>query len=209
MKETYPLKWPQGQPRTAIRDREDRRAWKKPLRASLVALDVELKRFGALMESIQVTMQEPNDVRSAPDPSVAVWFSRSKKDDFAWQNALGITNPAPSLDEIGEAFKRLAAKHHPDKIAQNSGGDLEIYHALDRHRKNAVAYVKRLSGLSSEFAIGCDKFSETRWNVTAIAHAISHFRGLERDGTSHILEQAMEGFRPALQEAKDVIAASA
>lgn len=208
MKETYPLQWPQGQPRTSIRDREERKAWKKTLRQSLDMLEAELKRFNVLMSSVHLTMQDPNDVRSAPDPSVAVWFSRQREDDYSWQHALGITNPAPTVEEISHAFKRLAEKHHPDKIHQGSGGDMEIYHALDQHRRNAIAFVNRMSGRASDFAIACDKFTETRWNVIAVAHAIQHFRGLERDGTSHILEQAMEGFRPALTEGSRVAAAS-
>jgi hypothetical protein len=145
-----------------------------------------------------VTRQDPHDVRSAPDPSVTVWFSRSKADDFSWQSALGISNPAPSMDEINTAFRKLATKHHPDNIARGSGGDLEIFHALSKHKDKAVAFVNRTSGLANEFVIACDKFEEARWNLAAIAHTIRSFRQMERDGTSRILEQAMEGFKPAL-----------
>src|SRR5208282_6080245 len=108
-------------------------------------------------------------------------FSRKREDDFAWQGALGITNPAPSLDEIDDAFKRLAMKHHPDR-----GGDIETFHALTKHKKAAVAYVTRLSGASHDFVIACDKFKEARWNITAICHTVHSLRQMERDGTSRL-----------------------
>jgi hypothetical protein len=198
MKEAYPLVWPDGQPRTQIRDREERKAWKGTEKKAIEALNTELKRFKVLMSSAVVTRQDPHDIRSAPDPSVSVWFSRSKEDDFSWQSALGISNPAPSLDEINSAFRTLSAKHHPDSISRGSGGDLEIFHALSKHKDKAVAFAKRITGRQNEFVIACDKFAEVRWNIAAIAHTIRSFRQMERDGTSRILEQAMEGFKPAL-----------
>ena len=204
MRETYPLQWPSGQPRTPIREREFRKAWKKTERQAIEQLETELKRFKVLMSSVVLTRKDPTDILSAPDPSICVWFSRSKDDDYAWQAALEIANPAPTLDEIGAAFRRLSAKHHPDSIQRGSGGDLEIFFALDRHRKNAIAFVNRTLGIGGEFAISCDKFSETRWNILAAAHTIHSFRQMERDGTSRILEQAMEGFRPALKEGVNV-----
>jgi hypothetical protein len=208
MKEVYPLAWPQGQPRTPIKDRQERRAWKKTERQSMETLDKELKKFGVLMPSVVLTRKDPNDVRSAPDPSVTVQFSRSKEDDFSWQAALGISNPAPSTDEIASAFRKLSQNHHPDSIARGSGGDLEIFHALSMHRDKAIAFVKRTSGLASEFVISCDKFKEARWNITALANTIRSFRQLERDGTSRILEQAMEGFKPALTEGQHDVASA-
>jgi hypothetical protein len=187
MREVYPLQWPEGWPRTAIKDREARPAWKKSERQAVDVLEVELRRFGVL--GCQITRKDPQDIRTAPDPSVAVQFSRKRDDDFEWQGALGITNPAPSIDEIESAFRRLASQHHPDR-----GGDIETFHALTKHKKNAIAYVNRLSGLSHEYVIACDKFKEARWNVTAIGHTIRSLRQMERDGTSQLLERAMKGF---------------
>ena len=78
MKETYPLMWPENWPRTRIQDRESRPAWKKTERQAIDALDLELKRFGVL--SVTITRKDPDDFRGAPDPSIAVWFSRKHKD---------------------------------------------------------------------------------------------------------------------------------
>lgn len=200
MKETYPLKWPEGWPRTAIKDREARAVWKKSERQAIEALELELKRFGAI--SSVLTRKDPSDIRTAPDPSVAVMFARKRDDDFSWQGALGIQNPAPTLDEIEAAFRRLANQHHPDR-----GGDVETWHALAKHKKAAIAYVNRLSGSAHDYAIGCDKYKETRWNITAICATIRSFRQIERDGASRLLERAMQGFA-ALPEGQNVNASA-
>ena len=201
LRETYPLQWPSGQPRTPIKDREVRKAWKKTERQAADQLETELKRFGVLASTI--TRKDPSDIRTAPDPSIALYFSRPKDEDFNWQHALGITNPAPTVEEIEQAFRRLAAQHHPDR-----GGDIEIFRALSEHKKNALSFVNRMSGAAHDYAIACDKFTEARWNIAAIAHTIHSFRQMERDGTSRILEQAMEGFRPALKEGINVAASA-
>lgn len=187
MKESYPLSWPVGWPRTRIQDREIRSAWKKTERQSIEALEVELKRFGVLSSTL--TRKDPSDFRGPADPSVAVWFSRKHEDDFSWQDALGIHNPTPTIEEIDEVYRKLVRQHHPDH-----GGDVEMFRALTTHRKNAVAYVNRLSGQSHELSIGCDKFKEARWNINAIRMTIHSLRQIERDGTSALLEQAMKGF---------------
>jgi hypothetical protein len=188
MKESSPLVWPEGWPRTLIKDREPRPAWKKTERQSIEALELELKRFGAVAPVI--TRRGPQDFRTAPDPSIAVWFSRKpEEEDFSWQTALGIDNPAPTIDEIKEAFTRRATPYHPDK-----GGDIETWHALNKHKLNALAYVNRLSGASRDFCIPCDNFKEARWNIAAITHTIRSLRQMERDGTSGLLERAMKSF---------------
>jgi hypothetical protein len=184
-----------------IRDREVRTAWKKTERQALETLELELKRFNAL--SWALTRKDPQDFRTAPDPSVAVQFSRKREDDFSWQGALGISNPAPSHEEIETAFRRLAAPHHPDK-----GGDIETWHALTQHKKNALAYVNRLSGKSPDYVIACDKFKETRWNITAICHTIHSLRQMERDGTSRLLERALTGFAAIAEKSEVRVAAS-
>jgi hypothetical protein len=187
MKDQYPLQWPSGWPRTRIQDREERAAWKKTEKQAIEALDVELKRFGVL--SAMLTRKDPQDFRGAPDPSVAVWFSRQHEDDFSWQDALGIHDPAPTSQEINDAYRKLAQKHHPD-----SGGDIEMFRALATHRKNALAYVERLTGQSHELSIACDKYKEARWNINAIRQTIHSLRQIERDGATALLEQAMKGF---------------
>jgi len=187
MKEVYPLVWPENWPRTRIQDREARQGWKKKERQAIEALEVELKRFGVL--SATITRKDPEDFRGALDPSIAVWFSRKHKDDFTWQDALGIRNPAPTLEEIDDAYRVLARKHHPDQ-----GGDVEMFRALTAHRKNAVAYVNRLTGKEHELAIACDKYEQAKWNINAIRMTIHSLRQIERDGATALLEQAMKGF---------------
>jgi hypothetical protein len=194
LKETYPLAWPEGWPRTRIQDREARPAWKKTERQSIDALELELKRFGAVAPVI--TRRDPQDFRTAPDPSIAVWFSRRpEEEDFSWQTALGIDNPAPTIDEIKNAFKLKAAPYHPDR-----GGDVETWHALNKHMQNAMAYVNQMSGKSRDFCIPCDNFKESRWNINAIRMTLHSLRQMERDGTSGLLERAMKGFAAALPE---------
>jgi hypothetical protein len=197
MRESYPLQWPEGWPRTALKDREERPVWKKSESQALEILAVELKRFGVL--SAQVTRKDPHDIRTAADPSVAVLFSRKRDDDFSWQGALRISNPAPSLEEIETAFRKLASQFHPDK----PGGDDETFIALSKHKKNAIAYVNRLSGSAHDYVIACDKFRQANWNITAISHTIRSLRQMERDGTSRLLERALTGFA-ALPEGNHV-----
>lgn len=187
MKETYPLQWPQGWPRTRIQDREERKGWKKTERQSIDALDVELKRFGVL--AVTLTRKDPSDFRGPADPSVAIWFSRKHEDDFSWQDALGIHNPTPTVEEIDDVYRKLVRKHHPDQ-----GGDIEMFRALTTHRKNAVAYVERLSGVTHELSLACDKYKESRWNINALRQTIHSLRQIERDGATALLEQTMKAF---------------
>lgn len=201
MKETYPLKWPEGWPRTMLKDREDKKAWKKSEHEAIEILELELHRFEVI--SSVLTRKDPSDIRTAKDPSVCVQFSRRHEDDFSWQSALGLSSPTPTLDEIDSAFRKLAAHHHPDR-----GGDVQTFIALNEHKKNAVAYVNRLSGAAHEYAIACDKYSESRWNITAICHTIRSLRQMERDGTSRLLERAMEGFKALTEGSAVHVAAS-
>jgi len=196
MIEKYPLQWPGDWPRTLLKDRETRKAWKKTERQAIADLELELKRFGVLAATL--TRKDRQDFRSAADPSVAVYFSRQREDDFSWQTALGITNPSPTIEEIEGAFNKLARKHHPDL-----GGDPEMFIALNAHKKNAIAYVNRLSGTAHDLVVACDRYSETRWNILAISNTVYSLRQMERDGTSRLLERALTGFA-AIAETNDV-----
>lgn len=197
MKEQSPLQWPENWPRMPLGDRQTRPAWKKTEHQSIEVLEIELRRFGAIAPVL--TRKDPQDFRTAPDPSIAVWFSRRRdEEDFSWQNALHIDNPAPSIEEIEAAFRRLAAPYHPDK-----GGDIETWHALSKHKTNALAYVNMLSGASRNFVIPCDNFKEARWNITGISNTIRSLRQMERDGTSGLLERAMKGFAAIPEKVQD------
>jgi hypothetical protein len=189
MKESYPLQWPDGVPRTRIKDRKIRKVWKKTERQSIESLDDELETFGAI--SAVLTRKDPDDKMSAPDPSVALYFARKCEDDLSWQDALGIDNPAPTADEVREAFNRVALRYHPDKLTR----DIERYLAYDKHKQNALAYVNRLSGNTPDYVITCDVYSEAKWNITAIRMTLRSFRQMERDGASTLMQQAMGAFK--------------
>jgi hypothetical protein len=196
MKEAYPLAWPDGWPRTLLKDREHRKAWKKTERQSIEDLELELKRFDTLAATL--TRKDPQDFRTAADPSVSVFFSRRREDDFSWQTALGILNPSPTIEEIDSAFQRLARKYHPDL-----GGDTEMFVALSKHKAAAIAFINRLSGAAHDFNIACDKYHEARWNILAISNTVYSLRQMERDGTSRLLERALAGFAAQLTEGAD------
>lgn len=181
------LQWPDGWERTRIQDRKAQSAWKRPYSHYRDSLVKELQRMGAT--SILLT-RSPNE---RLDPGVSVWFSL-KKEDFSWQEGLGLDTPAPTLDEIDEAYRARAAKHHPDR-----GGDIEIFKKLGEHRKNAKAWVLGTHNERHEYVVPCDKFSEARLNVAALRLAFAAFRSLERVGVPAILERTLDrAFKSAL-----------
>jgi hypothetical protein len=202
MKETYPLQWPEGWPRTFLGDREERKGWKKTERQAIADLESELKRFDAI--SSVITRKDPSDIRGANDPSVAVYFSRkSKREDFSWQRVLQLDNPAPSIEEINTAYRKLVAPYHPDQ-----GGDANLFKELTKHKDNAVRYAKRMSGATHDHVIAADKYTEVRWNIFAISNTVYSFRQMERDGTSVLLERTLQGFK-VLTEGNHVVTANA
>jgi hypothetical protein len=189
MKETYPLQWPDGWPRTFLGDREERKGWKKTERQAIADLELELKRFDVV--SSVLTRKDPNEIRGAADPSVAAYFSRkAKSEDFSWQRVLQITNPSPTVEEIETAYRRLVSPYHPDR-----GGDAEVFRALTKHKEAAIAYAKRLSGATHDHVIAADKYTEARWNIFAISNTVYSFRQMERDGTSVLLDRTLQGFK--------------
>lgn len=200
MKEAYPLQWPKGIDRTSLDDRQNRKLWNKLTdRQAVDKLEKELTAFGAF--GIVVTRKDPADKLSRPDPSVAVYFSRREDMDFQWQEVLNITNPDPSLDDVNQAYRELAKRYHPDQNRE----DAENMVLLNQHRDNAVRYVKQSTGLDSTYCMAQDMFVEFKQNVTAIRNTIRSMRQMERDGSPRMVQRAMQGFRPALTEGKDVI----
>lgn len=199
MKESTPLKWPEGWPRTRPQDQKKQSQWKKPYSFYLDKLEEELKRMGTV--SSQVTSNGSGD----RDPGVAVWFSRTRKEDFSWQDALEIRNPYPNANEIDSAYRRLAQRYHPDN---RQTGDVAMFHKIADARARAMDWVNRKDGTSFDYAIACDTFEELRLNVAALWQSIKHIRGLERCGTSALLEKSFEGFKQ-LTEGKHVVGASA
>lgn len=190
-----PLKWPEGWSRTLIDNRKSQAAWKRPFSFYRDAVLKELERMGVSAATIS-----HNDAgRERLDPGVAVWFSIKATADFSWQNGLQLDNPVPSLDEIDTAYRRLAQKHHPDAVANGSGGDIQMFHKLSDYRKKARAWVLGDMAQKHDNCIPCDRFVDARQNLAAIRSALAHFRGLERVGIPAILERVMSSaFKTAL-----------
>lgn len=181
------LKWPDGWSRTRIQDRKTQSAWKKNFSGYREALVKEL----GLMGATSILISRSNNERL--DPGVAVWFSL-KKEDFSWQEGLGIDTPAPTLDEIESAYREKAIKHHPDR-----GGDIEIFKKLGEYRKHARAWVTGTHDQQHEYVVPCDKFTESRLNLAALRLAFAAFRSLERVGVPAILERTLNlAFKTAL-----------
>lgn len=192
-KEAYPLSWPSDWPRTRPQDQRTMNSWKRTANQYREELAKELDRTKAPVAVISTNV--PLNVRGAMtagveprDVGVAIYFSRPVKEDFRWQDALGIHDPAPSEEQINGAYRRLVAMHHPDK-----GGDLEMFRALTQHRDNALRWIHR-STAAPDFVIACDTFREVRLNLAAIAFTLKSIRQIERCGTSSMLERAFKGF---------------
>jgi hypothetical protein len=207
MKEAYPLAWPDGWPRTLLRDLKDRKAWKDTLLQSVGKLRKELTRSKVLSYVISCNIPPSGekfaDVPSPADTGVAVWFSRERPDDYSWQETLHISSPSPSERDIGDAFKRLAAQYHPQYHPDNPRtGDINIYMRYDEARKRALDFIARKTGANYQCVIAIDTFNEVRLNMRAVQMALVYLRGLENCGAPMILERAMEGFVAALTEGK-------
>lgn len=193
--EVSPLKWPEGYSRTLIGDRRSQGSWKKPWSVYVKGVSEELRRFGAA--AVQITRNPSSDERY--DPGVAVWFSLKQTQDFSWQKGLEIDNPKPSVEEIDRQYKRLSAKHHPDSVANGSGGDTKLFIQFGEWRKMAKAWVRGESAFSLTQCLPCDDFIEQRQNLAAIKLILTHFRALERLGNKFIVERIMErSFNAAL-----------
>lgn len=195
MKEAYPLAWPDGWPRTLLRDRRQNKVWKDTLLQSAEKLRKELHKSKALSFVISSNLPPAGkgfaDVPAPSDTGVAVWFSRERSDDYSWQETLHITSPSPSEKEISEAFKRLAAQYHPDNPRT---GDINIYRRYDDAKKKALDFISRKTGANYQQVIAIDAFEEVRWNMRAIQMSLGYLRGLENCGSAAILERAFEGF---------------
>jgi hypothetical protein len=199
MKEAYPLAWPDGWPRTLLRDRRDRKAWKDTLLQTANKLRKELHRSKALSFAISSNIPPAGanfaDVPAPVDTGVAVWFSRERADDYSWQETLHISSPAPTEKEIWDAFKKVATPYHPDRPGT---GDINIYMRYDEARKRALDFIARKTGANYQQVIAIDTFDEVRLNMQAIRMALAYLRGLEACGAPMLLERAFEGFAAAL-----------
>jgi hypothetical protein len=187
--EKSPLQWARGWARTPLGDRRQMRMWKKPFAYYRDALVEQLRKVGAT--EILITFNTGDNARR--DPGVTVYFSKPGKQDFGWQIALGIENPAPTLTEIDEAYRKKALQYHPDR-----GGDVNMYILMGQHRDRAKAWVQDTARAEHEFALPCDRFVEARWNINALRFGIASLRRLEEYGLPGMLERSFKGFRVAI-----------
>lgn len=192
LEETQPVKWPQDKPHTLIEKRRAARQWKKQFPYYRDKLAQALRRVGAA--EIVLTYNAGDAARR--DPGVAVYFARAvKAQDFSWQSALGLDNPAPTLKEIDDAFRDKAMKYHPDR----PGGDVAMYRQMVQHRENAKRWILNKLDEMPELVLWCDTFTEIRWNVAALAFGIAALHKLEEFGLPHMVEGAFRGFRTQIE----------
>jgi len=199
MKEATPLKWPEGWVRTLPEHQRTRTQWKKPQSFYIDSLEKELGRMGTVSSVLTI------NPRGDRDPGVAVWFSRTKKDDFSWRETLQMAIAYPTLADIDDAYRRLAKIYHPE----GSNPDINIFHKLADAKAKARYWVSRQEGNTFDYAIACDSFRETRLNVAALANSIRHIRGLEQCGTSAIMEKTFQGFAQISEKAESHVTTAA
>lgn len=189
------LRWPEGQKRTRINQREKRGQWKKPLSHYEKELHAEL----AKLKAVGVVVTGDADTQKI-DPGVAVYFSLPPAEASGdWQDVLGIDNPKPSMAEIDERLRSLQARFHPDN---QKTGNTELYLAVGEAAREAKAWATGNFGKRHEKAIACDRYNEVRLNVKAIQVTIAALRRVEESGAPGFLERAFSGFAaPQLTEA--------
>lgn len=170
-------------------------SWKRTANQYRDALVTELSRMNS--PSAVISSNVPLNLRGAMTPGVeprdvgvAVYFQRKAKEDFSWQDVLGIRDPIAATEaQIQEAFKRLAQLYHPDR-----GGDIAMFQKVTLARDNALRWLNRKTNQNFDYVIACDQFREVRLNMAAIVMTIKAIRQIERCGTSSLLERAFRGF---------------
>jgi hypothetical protein len=140
VKESTPLKWPDGWARTLPEKQRLQPQWKKPQSFYIDMLEAELKRMGT------VTSVLTYNPRHDRDQGVAVWFSRTKKEDFSWRDTLGIVAAYPTIEDVDSSYRSLAAKYHTDKET----GDINIFHKIRREHFRLFDWRGRFQGIPSQ-----------------------------------------------------------
>ena len=189
----HPLKWPEGWRRTRIADRKAAGGWKRSAKDYMESLTKELGRMGAT--EVMISYSRPPDDRT--DPGVAAYFSKVKRADYSWQEALGIETPAPTVRQIDDAFKEKAMACHPDRFPDQPE-KLEMFKQLNEHRRRALEWIKGTERSAHEFCIPCDQYNEVRMNLAALAGVVRAFRTIERAGVPGVLEHTFKGLKTAL-----------
>lgn len=193
-KDVYPLSWPEDWPRTRPQDRKQQKQWKLSANNYRELLKKELSKMGCdsylISSNVQLTERERMVPGLEPmDTGVTVYFTRKAKRDFGWQDVFGIHDPAPTEEQVNAAYKKLAQRYHTDV-----GGDIEMFHAINKHRENALNWINRRTNQKFDTSIPCDVFEEVRWNMAAIIMALKAFRQLDRCGIPSLLDRAYKGF---------------
>lgn len=177
-------------------------SWKRPANDYREELAKELDRVKAVNAVISTNV--PLNVRGLMtrgveprDIGVAIYFSKPMKEDFRWQDALNIHEPAPTEEQINSAYRRLVQQYHPDRPG---GGDREMFLALTQHRDNAVRWANRATA-APDLVIACDLFREVRLNLAAISFTLKAMRQIDRCGTTSMLERSFKGFLALAAEA--------
>lgn len=193
-KDAYPLGWPENWPRMRPQDQRTRPSWKRTANQYRDELFKELERSKVVNAVISTNVPlglrgQMNHGVEPRDPGVAIYFTKPVKEDFGWQDALGLHSPAPTEKQITDAYRAMVGRYHPDSPT----GDREMFLALTKHRDNAIAWATQ-SKRGKEHVIACDTFREVRWNLAAIAYTLRAVRQIDLYGTSAVLERAFKDF---------------
>ena len=193
-REAFPLAWPEDWKRTRPQDQRPMASWRRTANQYRDALATEIERMGS--PSAVISSNVPLNLRGAMTPGieprdigVAVYFSRTIKEDFSWQDVLGLHQPAPTEQQVQEAFRRLAQQYHPDR-----GGDIAMFQAATKARDNAIRWITRKENQQFDQVIACDQFKEVRLNMAAIVMTLKAIRQIERCGASSLLDRVFRGF---------------
>lgn len=209
LKAAYPLAWPDGWVRTRPEHRRANSNWRNTFGVYRDHLVDEVERLKStslvISTNIPLTLKGlPREGYSAPDPGVAVYFGRRKREDRSWRDILEINvddGPADryksqaNVELVDRQFKRLAVKYHPDVPRT---GDIAVFQALTRARDDAKDFFNGVKRADHEYVLACDLFIDVRLNMHAIGLTVSAIRQIERCGASSMLERAFRGFMAAL-----------
>jgi hypothetical protein len=194
----YPLTWPEGWPRTSVRDQRRNAAWRRAFEDYYEEVEVALRRMSAPKSVISTAVRPSATGRVSEagaalvrDPGVAVYFDRPYKEEFRWMTTLMLTG-VPTEVDIEDAWRRLALPHHPDR-----GGDLTLFQAYTEAKQAGRKWLARETSPPS-LVIACDSFEEVRWNLCAVALSLKAIRQLERCGTSQLLERTFQSLQTLL-----------
>ncbi len=184
MYEKAVLEWPQGQARTRLQDRADRKMWKRTPRQYLELLEKEMGR----MKAVEYLISRDSENR---DPGVAIFFSRKAIDNYGWQETFNLIGVVPTVQQIQTAYHKLAAIYSPDNQAT---GDPARFMEITEHRNRALDWANGAQRREHEYGIACDAFTEQRWNMHSITMTLGYLRRIEALGCTVMFEQVLSAF---------------